>query len=224
MMAKRGLTRQREFLRRRGRDALWQQSILYPAQTSDGVQEYGSFDAQSRSYQYEPAVNYSGRNRAIMFTSDGRNTEFDFNGSLVDGRCTGTVRPDIPVGNQDRIILKETVRVDSVEVTRAASGQVDTLDLRFVQEVLLVRGPAGSYVVGRDVELLPDNTTGNCRLEWQTGVTTPAAGTRYFVNVYAWPVWIVTGQPMRRGYEPGDRNQGPWRCDLVLDDERMRAV
>jgi len=222
-MAKRGLYRQREFLRRRGRDCLWQQSILLPEQTADGVQEYGTFSAQSRGYYYDTAKDYSGRNRAVMFTSDSRDKEFELNGALVNGSCTATVRPDIPVGNQDRIILKETVRVSSVEVTRS-TGSVDALDVRWVQELLFVFDGTTVFQPGRDVKVVTDKTTGVSELHWQTGAQTPAAGTAYVLNVYAWPVWIVTGQPMRRGYEPGDRNQGPWRCDLRLDDERMRAV
>jgi len=222
-MAKRGLNRQREFLRRRGRDCLWRQSILLPDQTSDGVQEYGTFSAQSRGYYYAPAKNYSGRNRAVMFTSDSRDKEFELNGALVNGSCTATVRPDIPVGNQDRIILKETVRISSVEATRS-TGSVDALDVLWVQELLVVFDGTTVFQPGRDVKVVTDKTTGVSELHWQTGAQTPAAGTAYVLNVYAWPVWIVTGQPMRRGYEPGDRNQGPWRCDLRLDDERMRAV
>ena len=222
-MAKRGLTRQREFLRRRGRDCLWQQSILLPDQTNDGAQEWGAFAAQSRGYYYAPAKNYSGRNRAVMFTSDSRDKEFERNGALVNGSCTATVRPDIPVGNQDRIILKETVRVSSVEVTRS-SGSVDTLDLRWVQEVLIVFDGTTTYQPVRDVKVVTNNTTGVSELHWQTGAQTPTTGSTYMINVYAWPVWIVMGQPMRRGYEPGDKQQGPWRCDLRLDDERMRAV
>lgn len=187
---------------------------------SDGTQEYADFDPQDRGYHYVDAVEYSGRNLAFMFSSDSRDEKFSLHGAMRDGRCTGTVRADVNIGNQDRVILKEAVRVSSVEVTRAASGSVDTVDLRWIQELLLVFDGATSYTVNQAVKVVTNASTGVSEIRWTTGAITPVAGSKYMINVTAFPVWIVQGKPMRRGYTPDE--PGPWRVDLELDDERVR--
>ena len=223
-MARRvGRNRDRSFLRRRGLPCLWQRAILEPSFATDGAMEYGGLSFQDRGLHYVESKAYKGRNTSFMFTSDSKDVPFTVEGSLETGTCTCTVAAHIPVGNQDRIILQDKHRVSSVLVERAGSGRIDSLDLRFVQELLDVRADGRSYLPDSDVKLIKNNDTGICRLEWQQGVVAPEAGVEYTVNVMAWPVWIVTGKPMSRNFGGGDKNKLPYRCNLALDDERLRA-
>ena len=192
---------------------------MRPEHTEEGSQDFADFASLDRGYYYKSAVDYSRRNKAFMFTSDKRDEDFDLNGSMSRGRCTATVRADVDIGNQDRVILKEAVRASSIEVTRAASGQIDTVDLRWIQSVLLVFDGTSEYVVNQEVRLVTDVQTGESQLYWTSG-SGPAAGAKYSMNVTCWPVWIVEGKPMRRGFT--EKEAGTWRVDLRLDDERVR--
>ena len=203
-MTLRGRRIDRALLRRVGRKALWQKAILCPNLRSDGQHDYTcnycSGNNGVRGYIYT-----DDNEIYALFTSDGRQEEFDLAGAWERGECYATIATHHPIGEQDRLVpLDAPVRYE-LQVVRG-SGSLDLLRVSWVEEIVLLRSLSALYSPTSDYELTRDSH-GHSGIHWKTGGQSPAVGCLYSVVMMIRPTWIVVEAPMLRAFGPGKKNQ-----------------
>lgn len=205
-----------QLVKKNGWPTWWYQASLAPEVRFDGSQGWTQASGDNRGYIHEPPKLIS-----VMFVSIDTTEDFDMVGAWAKGRCSGTLRVKDQIGNQDRLIPQRFPFRDNFTRQRSMGTNLDTCRDLWIDELLSIRLSADvQYAQGADYQLVRNEDTGVCQIEWLSGGKKPGDGEYYTVLAMIRPVWIVQSHPMirvLRGY------QLPWKCQLVRDDVSTRG-
>lgn len=213
-MAARGRGVDRRWLKRIGRPVLWERSSLLTNRRYDGATPFFEGNPVDRGYKYE-----QGRRISALLTSDNRKKEFDLAGAIESGRAMMTFDAALEIGPQDRVTFLDMSIRQEIELERGVGTQDLFASHPRVVGLQMVRGGAiDPFVEGQHYRLIRAEGI-VAGIEWVTGANQPLSGQKYLIHAAVQPSWIVSDQPMVRGFA---QDQLPGRAILLRDDSRVR--
>ncbi len=151
--------------------------------------------------------------RAIV-TSVMSSRNFTEVGELAAGDLLCSTWPDqIPLADDDEVIVPSRSRQDSVTITRSANSGDVIPDVEYVVGIEQVFGQDGPIEAGYSLDV--DQSTGVSQIVWQA-TQGPGIGVRYRVRYRYTPRWeVITSPVLDRRPDPGGQRL-PQRVGLKL--------